>query len=90
MINMTKEEADLKISKICMKMRAAWDLAYLDSLYNKALEIYCDVFPFEAMQYGHKWGVTTLYNNQRNKIKAQETITINLFGCNVTMNNTSK
>ena len=81
-----KKAARRAIRKIESRMEAAWDPKYLEELHEQALDIWWDNFPFEVDQLGSNLSTTKLYHTLLDKLRNNASVTINVFGCNVTIN----
>lgn len=81
---MSKETASKKINSIVCQMRRTWDNRDLEKLFEEAKTIYFDNFPFEAMTR-QNWRVECIYNDLVKRNRKQGQVTVNLFGCSVSI-----
>ena len=81
---MSKETAEKRINSIVRQMRRTWNNRDLENLFEEAKTLYFDNFPFEAMTRPN-WGVERLYHNLVKRNKDRGSVTVNLFGCNVSI-----
>ena len=87
---MSQEQKDAwkRICFIFREMLSVFDREYLFDLYCEAEDLWWEFFPFEASQWGDDWWVTKRFNDVDRHLKkvGNTAITVNLFGCNVTVN----
>lgn len=81
---MSKEIANKRINAIVRQMRRTWNNRDLENLFEEAKTLYYDHFPFEAMTRPN-WGVERTYNDLVKRNRKQGQVTVNLFGCNVSI-----
>ncbi len=81
---MSKEIANKRISAIVRQMRRTWNNRDLKELFEEAKTLYFEWFPFEAMTRPN-WGVERLYHDLVKRNRDRGTVTVNLFGCNVSI-----
>ena len=89
-ITKTQKQALGKINKIYKHMLECNYTDDLFDLYCEAEDIWAENFPFEFNIEGDDWWLTKKYvdldRKLRKNIEENPTVTINLFGCNVTVN----
>lgn len=87
-ITVAQKKALKKINELANSMLMAWDEEYLFDLFCEAEDLWNEYFPFEAEQAGDDWWVTKRFNDVNREIRNRRTcgVTINLFGCDVTVN----
>lgn len=81
---MSKETASKKINAIVRQMRRTWDNRDLRELFEEAKTLYFEWFPFEAMTRP-SWWVERTYNDLVKRNRKQGQVTVNLFGCNISI-----